>query len=88
MNQTEQEKLNQQIEELTLLMLYLTSWTEKVQGFPEGIPRSWKGYPFESLNKLVAEDYLVDVKHPSRTKSAVLTEEGIAPKQKSWKGNI
>lgn len=78
MNQPEQQKLIQQIEELTLLMLYLTSWIEKVPGLEEGFSRSWKGYPFEALDKLVEEGYLVGVKHPGKTKSVVLTEEGIA----------
>lgn len=71
-------KLEQQIEELTLLMLYLTHWVEKDRFNPEGVPRSWKGYPFDVLNKLVDKGYLVGVKHPGSSKSVVLTDEGIA----------
>ncbi len=77
MDQTEQEKLNQQIEELTLLILYITSWIERVPGFPEGIPRSWKGYPFDVLNNLKDKGYLCERKHPSKRKSVYLTDEGV-----------
>ena len=77
MENDKETELKIQIEELTLLLLYLTHWIEKDKFFPEGTPRSWKGYPFESLNKLVEKGYLVGVKYPSRTKSVVLTEEGI-----------
>jgi len=72
-----EEKIEKQIEELTLLMLYLTHWVEKDKIFPEGIPRAWKGYPFEILNKLADEGYIVKVKHPSRSKSVILTDKGI-----------
>ena len=68
---------SKQIEELTLLMLYLTCWVEKDKIFPEGIHRSWKGYPFEALNNLVDKGYLVRVKHPGKSKSVVLTNKGI-----------
>ena len=68
---------SKQIEELTLLMLYLTCWIEKDRIFPEVIHRSWKGYPFEALNNLVDKGYLVGAKHPGKGKSVVLTDEGI-----------
>jgi len=77
MENNSEEKLEQQIEELTLLMLYLTCWVEKDRIFPEGIYRSWKGYPFEALNNLVDKGYLVRVKHPGKSKSVVLTNKGI-----------
>jgi len=41
---------DKQIEELTLLLLYLTSW-EETGDVIEATLRSWKGYPFEVLNK-------------------------------------
>ena len=69
---------SKQIEEITLLMLYLTCWIEKDKIIQQDIYRSWKGYPFEALNRLVNKGYLVGVKHPGKSKSVVLTDEGIA----------
>ena len=46
--------MEEQIKELTLLLLYLTSWTEKE---PYGeYQRAWKGYDFDILNKLQVID--------------------------------
>ena len=72
-----ESKVQKQIEELTLLMLYLTHWIEKNKFIPKGILRSWKGYPFDALNKLVEKGYLVGMKYPSKSKSVILTDEGI-----------
>jgi DNA-binding PadR family transcriptional regulator len=64
--------MDKTIKELTLLLIYLTSWQEdaglKVQ-------RSWKGYPFEVLDKLNEEGYIDGSKH---AKSVYLTEEGLS----------
>ncbi|HAM38322.1 MAG: hypothetical protein A2474_08300 [Elusimicrobia bacterium RIFOXYC2_FULL_34_12] len=73
----DQQQLNQKIEELTLLLLYLTHWTEKGFKPSEPIHRSWKGYSFDALNKLVDEGYLVGVKHPGSSKSVIFTDEGL-----------
>mgnify|MGYP006288250993 CR=1 FL=1 len=42
--------MNKEIKELTLLLLYLTSWKDR--DFPNEYKyrRSWEGYPFEILN--------------------------------------
>ena len=48
--------MKDQIDELTLLLLYLTSFKDDY-GMAEA-QRSWKGYPFESLNEL-AENRLI-----------------------------
>ena len=64
--------MNKKIKELTLLLLYLTSWEEKE--FGETYRRSWKGYPFETLNELTEDGYITGSK---RSKSVYLTEEGI-----------
>jgi len=61
----------QTIKELTLLLIYLTSWQEDV-GFKK-VQRSWKGYPFEVLDEL-NEGYIDGNKH---AKSVYLTEEGL-----------
>lgn len=64
--------MEKEIEELTLLLLYLTSWKE--EGLPENIRRSWKGYSFDVLNHLIEQDYLSG---SSKAKSIYLTEVGI-----------
>ncbi len=71
--------MDEKIEELTLLLMYLTSWEEK--GFvrdengetKEGKVRTcWKGYSFDVINKLTDENYL----YFSKGKSITLTPEG------------
>jgi hypothetical protein len=64
--------LKDQIDELTLLLLYLTSFTDDY-GLGEA-QRSWKGYPFESLNELSENKYIMGGK---RSKSVYLTDDGI-----------
>ncbi|MGF6949053.1 hypothetical protein QF028_001558 [Neobacillus sp. B4I6] len=64
--------MTDQIDELTLLLLHLTSFKEDY-GLGEA-QRSWKGYPFESLNDLSENDFIRDSK---RSKSVYLTEKGI-----------
>lgn len=65
-------KLERKIKELTLLLLYLTSWKE--EDLPEGMSRSWKGYPFDILDELNDEDF---IRGSKRSKSVYLTETGI-----------
>lgn len=64
------------IEELTLLLLYLTAWKEGVTKDMK-VLRSWKGYPFEVLNALQEKGYISQGKYKSRSKSVILTEDGI-----------
>ncbi|GCF94360.1 hypothetical protein NRIC_22510 [Enterococcus florum] len=69
------------IEELTLMLLYLSSWEETYPSLEEGeytLLNAWKGYDFSVLNKLTEEDLLFAQKRPSRTKSVTLTDEGEA----------
>ena len=61
----------QTIKELTLILLYLTSWTEKE---PYSYQRSWKGYDFDILNELADEGAISDSK---RSKSVVIYEDGV-----------
>lgn len=65
-------RMKDQIDELTLLLLYLTSFPEDY-GLGE-TQRSWKGYSFESLNELRDSHYIVG---SNRAKSVYFTEEGI-----------
>jgi hypothetical protein len=60
----------QAVKELTLMLLYLTSWTER----SSDCPRSWKGYDFGILNELADEDLISD---SGRSKSVYLYDDGI-----------
>jgi len=68
----EVREMEQTIKELTLLLIYLTSWQE--EEFSIKIHRSWKGYPFEILNELQEENYISGSK---RAKSVFMTREGV-----------
>jgi len=64
--------MDETIKELTLLLLYLTSWQE--EELPENFRRSWKGYPFEALNALSDDDF---IRGGRRAKSVYMTEAGV-----------
>ena len=64
--------MEQDIRDLTLLLLYLTHWQER--GLDEPIRRSWKGYPWEALDVLSDEGFISQSK---RAKSVYLTVDGV-----------
>lgn len=73
--------MNERIEELTLLLMYLTSWDEdnlfynKNGNLNKGvIKNAWKGYSFDAINKLTENGYLYPTKY--KNKSVTLTKEG------------
>lgn len=70
----EVQKMDQQIKELTLLLLYITSWEDMELKSLGEFRRSWKGYDFTVLNELTDEDFIVGSK---KAKSVYLTEDGI-----------
>ncbi|MBO4816291.1 MAG: transposase [Clostridia bacterium] len=61
------------IKELTLLLLYLTSWKEK-DIFENDCMRAWKGYDFDILNSLEEENLIGGSTH--KAKSTYLTATG------------
>lgn len=73
------------VKDLTLMLMYLTSWEENLVpelhekpdrlGFRPQIRRTWKGYDFGILNELTDEG-LVSARN--RSKSASFTDEGAA----------
>ncbi|KQL39219.1 transposase [Bacillus sp. FJAT-25509] len=71
--------MHEQIDELTLLLLYLTSFEEKIE-LGETTLRSWKGYPFDTLNKLANNNLIF---FSNRAKSVYITEDGIELANKS-----
>jgi hypothetical protein len=63
---------DQIVKDLTLLLLYLTSWEEEV--FDDfRIHRAWKGFRFEALDALEEAGYINQTR---RAKSVTLTEAG------------
>lgn len=72
--------MEEQIKELTLLLLYLNSWIEKE---PYGeFHRAWKGYDFDILN-LLEDENLIGGSHTA--KSTYLTKEGVEKAKKLMK---
>jgi len=61
------------LEDLTLLLLYVQSWREKV-GESLYVARSWKGYDFDVLDRLAKKGY---VSSSHGAKSIILTDEGL-----------
>lgn len=64
------------IEDLTLLLIHLTSW--RGGGDPESfdLPESWKGYDFHMLDALEEGGYIVSGSRRS-SKTVTLTEDGL-----------
>lgn len=67
-----ENNLSKQIEELTLLVLYLTSWEEKMEPLGE-VRRSWKTHRFKVLDELGEKGLLSGSKG---AKSVYFTERG------------
>jgi hypothetical protein len=65
------------VEELTLMLMYLTAWEEDEKILPPGADvadaglRTWKGYRFEVLDRFAEADLTLGSK---RAKSVHLTE--------------
>ena len=73
--------MKKNIEELTLLLMYLTSWEEESLCYDKNdnldkdiFKNSWKGYSFDAINELTDKGYLYSSKY--KNKSVTLTKEG------------
>ena len=72
------------MQELTMLLLYLSRFTEGK--FSEGTDfYAWKGYDFDILDKLDDQDLIRQGDRPYRRKSVYLTEDGMAYARKLLK---
>lgn len=60
------------LENLVLLLIYLTSWREKAYD-EVFVLRSWKGYDFNIIDALMKKGY---INGSSKAKSVFLTDEG------------
>ena len=56
------------LDEVVLALLHFNAYTD------HGITRAWKGFDWDSLDRLHAQGFISDPK--SKAKSVVLTEEG------------
>ncbi|HOW44379.1 MAG TPA: DUF6429 family protein [Candidatus Aminicenantes bacterium] len=66
--------MDEKIKELNLLLMFLTGWEEESRKNPgERIFRAWKGYLFETLNKLADDKLIIQF---ANTKSVMFTEAG------------
>lgn len=68
----EKKSREQAVEELSLMLLYLTRFHDNNE-FCRYMEPSWKGYDFEVLNRLEQEEYLYQ---PKKTKISYLSEAG------------
>lgn len=66
------------MQELTLVLLYLASWTEKHLIDGGDAHFAWKGHDWETLNGLEDEDLVRQGKNRSRTKSLYITRAGVS----------
>ncbi|HEX72028.1 MAG TPA: hypothetical protein ENN65_01795 [Candidatus Hydrogenedentes bacterium] len=58
------------VDEMTLALLFLVSWTEH-----HDIWRAWKGFDWDTMNRLHQKGFISNPKGKAR--SVVMTQEGI-----------
>jgi len=66
--------MENQIKELTLLLIYLTTWHEKNRFIKDGILTSWSGYEHNILNEFEEKEYFW---RSANNKKLYLTSEGV-----------
>ena len=72
-----QTKAEEAMRELTMMLMYLSRFTEGEKFTEAKDFYAWKGYDFDILNELDNDDYIRQCKHPSRSKSVYITDTGI-----------
>lgn len=68
---------NDKIDEMVLALLFLTTFNEQEW------KRAWKGYDWDSLNRLHEKGYLSDPRN--KNKSVIMTEEGAKLSEELFK---
>lgn len=66
----------QAMEELTMILMYLSRFSNGEKFSEAKDFYAWKGYDFNVINKLWDEDYVRQGNHPSKTKKVYITESG------------
>lgn len=74
MNKTKAEEA---IYELTLLLMYLTKFEDGPRFKDEALYHAWKGYDFNIINKLWDDELINQGKHPPKSKSVYITQDGL-----------
>ncbi len=64
------------LEELSMMLIYLSHFTERNRFANSDDKYAWKGYDFDILNQLDEKDYIRQGSH--RSKSMYITKEGEA----------
>lgn len=72
-----QTKAEEAMRELTMMLMYLSRFTEGEKFTEAKDFYAWRGYDFDILNELDNDDYIRQGKHPSRSKSVYITDTGI-----------
>ena len=67
-------KAEEAMRELTLMLLYLSRFTQREKFHEATDFYAWKGYDFDILDDA---DYIRQGNHPSRSKSVYITESGM-----------
>ncbi len=72
--------MEKKIQELCLLLMYLTGWEEESRQKPgEKIFRAWKGYLFEVLNRLADDKLIVQFANTKSVTLTVASDRGSSP---------
>ena len=73
------EKINTEkaMQELTMMLIYLSRFTQGDRFTDAKDFYAWKGYNFDVLNKLSDSDYIRQGDCPSRSKSVYITDSVI-----------
>ncbi len=64
------------MEELSMILIYLSHFTERNRFADSANKYAWKGYDFDILNQLDEKDYIRQGSH--RSKSMYITKDGEA----------
>lgn len=74
----EMTKAEEAMKELTIILMYLSHFSEKDRFSSSDDFYAWKGYNFDIINALDDADYIHQSRHPSLSKSVYLTDTGVA----------
>ena len=66
----------EKVDELTLALLWLVSYRDQYG------PRAWKGFDWDTMNRLHEKGFIADPK--SKAKSVSLSEDGIIASEKMF----
>ena len=74
----EKIKAEEAMKELTMLLMYLSRFSQRNRFVDSEEYYAWKGYDFDIINSLDEDDYIRQGSHPSHTKSVYITDSGIS----------